>query len=61
MTIDSLAPRESTDLAADERWAVWIAKNVEQDRRTRNFSIAFAAAVGVSLAIAFAVTLVRLA
>lgn len=47
------------DLSADERWAIWMAKNVEQDRRTRKYAIAFSAAVAVSLIVAFAVTLLR--
>lgn len=59
MTLDTPAPREAKDLSADERWAIWVAKNVEQDRRARNYAIAFAAALAVSGIAALAIALAR--
>jgi len=44
----------STD---EQRWAAWLARGVEQDRKTRKHAVAVAAIVACSLALWLAVAL----
>ena len=44
---------------ADEsrRWAAWVARGVEQDRKTQKYTLAFAITVAVVLATSLAIAL----
>jgi hypothetical protein len=45
MTIRAVPFPEDETLTTDQRWARWIAKGIEQDRRTRKQLVAVAVAI----------------
>jgi hypothetical protein len=57
MTIDAPASGRAEVLTKDERWAAWVARGVEHDRKLKKRSIAIACATAAGLALWLAIVL----
>jgi hypothetical protein len=51
MTIKSVASSHAHDLSPEQRWDVWIAKGVEDDRKFQRRAIVAATTLGILTAI----------
>lgn len=57
--LSTLAPSRAKVVSSDERWAAWVAKGVEHDRRIKARAIAIATAVGAGAFLSLIVFLLR--
>jgi hypothetical protein len=51
MSTKSVAPSYAHDLSPEQRWDVWLAKGVEEDRKFRSRALAAAATLAIVTAI----------
>jgi hypothetical protein len=51
MSIKSVAPSHAHDLSPEQRWDVWLAKGVEEDRKFKNRALVAATTLAVLTAI----------
>ena len=59
MHTDTGSALESDTSTAEERWVAWVARNLEQDRKTQKRALAGACVVAVGLMVWLAVGLMR--
>jgi hypothetical protein len=56
MPIEPVAPGHAPDLSHEQRWDVWMAKGVEDDRKFRTHAILAAATLAVLTAVGLFLT-----
>ena len=59
MATDTVAFSRAEVVSSDERWAAWVAKGAEHDRRIKERAIAIAAAVAAGAFLSLIVFLLR--
>lgn len=59
MAIETVPSTRAESLSSDERWAAWIARGVEHDRKFKKRAIAIAAAVAAGAAVSLVIFLFR--
>lgn len=59
MALETVASRSAEGLTSDERWAAWVAKGVEHDRKTRKRASGILVAVATGVALWLSIVLLR--
>jgi len=60
MPVETIAHVRGDDLSADQRWAAWVAKGVEHDRKGRKHALVVAVALAAGAAVAAGAVLFQL-
>ena len=59
MAIETVPHTRAESISSDERWAAWVARGVEHDRKLKKRAIAIAAAVAAGAAMSLVIFLLR--
>ena len=59
MATETVAYSRAESVSSDERWAAWVAKGVEHDRKIKKRVIAIAAAIAAGGALSLVIFLLR--
>ena len=59
MATDTVAYGRAERVSSDERWAAWVARGVEHDRKIKNRAVAIATAVATGAALWLVIFLLR--
>jgi hypothetical protein len=59
MATETVAYSRAESLSSDERWAAWVARGVEHDKKLKTRVFAFAAALAAGGALALVIFLLR--
>jgi hypothetical protein len=59
MANETVADTRAARASSDERWAAWVARGVEHDRKIKKRLIAVATAVAAGAALSFVIFLLR--
>jgi hypothetical protein len=59
MATETVAYSRAERVSSDERWAAWVARGVEHDRKIKQRGVAIAIAVAAGAALSLAISLLR--